>query len=194
MSTLSQRLQQFVDHEGLTLYQANRAAGLSTGILIKAAQGTGLSAASLARLLLAFPQLNADWLLTGRGQMLLADDARPAPPSPDPLPPDLDASLYRCIIWHILLQDTYADTLDRLDDCIALVKKSGGQLATLDGQLQRLRQMIVTNHDFQPQDHGLYEISLRIAAGDDGRYTPAQLKSDLDLPRRLVRHLGLETT
>ncbi len=193
MSTFSERLKQFIEHEQLTVYKVNKAAGLSTGLLFKALQGDkGISSESVERILRAFPQLNADWLLTGRGEMLIPQQAAPAPPPADPLPEDLERSLYRCIIWHLLLQDRYKDTRQELERCISLLEQVGNRSAELKEQMLRIRQMLEANYQFQPQDHGLYEISLRIAAGDDGKYTPRQLKKNLQLTQRLVHFLGLD--
>jgi len=193
MSTFSERLKQFIEHEQLTIYKVNKAAGLSTGLLFKALQGNkSISSESVERILRAYPQLNADWLLTGRGEMLVPQQATPPPPLVEPLPEELEKSLYRSIIWHLLLQDRYADTKRQLERCIALLEQIEARSAELKGQMLRIRQMLEANYQFQPQDHGLYEISLRIAAGDDGKFTPRQLKKNLQLSRRLVQYLGLD--
>lgn len=193
MSTFSERLKQFIKHEQLTIYKVNKAAGLSTGLLFKALQGNkSISSESVERILRAYPQLNADWLLTGRGEMLVPQQATPPPPLVEPLPEELEKSLYRSIIWHLLLQDRYADTKRQLERCIALLEQIEARSAELKGQMLRIRQMLEANYQFQPQDHGLYEISLRIAAGDDGKFTPRQLKKNLQLSRRLVQYLGLD--
>jgi hypothetical protein len=138
---------------------------------------------------LAYPDLNADWLLTGRGAMIL-DNTPPPPPLP-PLPEDLAASLYRCIIWHLLLQDSYAETMHRLDEILALLTSVQERATDLRDQLLRLSSLLKANYEFQPVDHGLYEMSLRIAAGDDGKNIPTQLKDHFDVSAALREHLGL---
>ena len=76
------RLQQFIDHEGLTIYKANQMAGLSTGLLSNAfSKHQGLTITTVEAILRAFPQLNANWLIMGRGEMLNdvpGDDNPPA--------------------------------------------------------------------------------------------------------------------
>lgn len=65
------RLQQFIDHQQLTIYQVNKESGLCKGLLINAFnKRQGLTTSTLEAILTAFPQLNANWLLVGRGQML----------------------------------------------------------------------------------------------------------------------------
>lgn len=69
------RLQQFIDRMNLSLYQVNKEAGLSKGLLTNAiAKKQGLTSSTLEALLNTYPQLNANWLIVGRGEMLLADD------------------------------------------------------------------------------------------------------------------------
>jgi hypothetical protein len=190
MSSFAQRLKRYMDHKQYTAYYVNKCAGLSTGLLLKALQNdNNMSSNNIEQILLAFPDLNADWLLTGRGKML--NDRKELPTTEQPLPPDLEASLYRCIIWHLLLQDTYADTMARLDDVLAKLDNVGDRIADLCEQLNRLKTLLKTNYDFQPADHGLYEMSLRIAAGDDGKHTPSQLKEHFDLDKALRKYLDL---
>lgn len=193
MSTFSERLKQFIEHEQLTIYKVNKVAGLSTGLLFKALQGDkGISSESIERILRAYPQLNADWLLTGRGEMLAPQQDSLSQLPTATLPEELEKSLYRSIIWHLLLQDHYKDTKRQLEHCISLLEQVESRSKELKEQMLRIRQMLEANYQFQPQDHGLYEISLRIAAGDDGKFTPHQLKKNLQLARRLIHFLGLD--
>lgn len=77
-----QRLQQFTDRLGLTLYQVNKEAGLCKGLLINAySKHQGLTTNTLEAILNAYPQLNANWLICGRGDMIIpaANDALPDP-------------------------------------------------------------------------------------------------------------------
>lgn len=69
------RLQEFIEHEQLSTYQINKEAGLSKGLLINAyTKHQGLTATTLEAILTAFPQLNANWLICGRGEMLNPSD------------------------------------------------------------------------------------------------------------------------
>lgn len=65
------RLQQFMEHETLTAYQVNKDSGLCKGLLINAfTNQRGLTTSTLEAILNAYPQLNANWLIVGRGEML----------------------------------------------------------------------------------------------------------------------------
>lgn len=72
-ATFSERLQQFMDYKGLNANKITVNAGLSVGLIGKAKNGVkGLNAASIEKILYAYPDLDANWLLTGRGEMLKA--------------------------------------------------------------------------------------------------------------------------
>lgn len=65
------RLDKFMNMKGLNDNQITVQAGLSQGAIGKQRKkGRGLSVDSIAKILYAYPMLNADWLLTGRGEML----------------------------------------------------------------------------------------------------------------------------
>lgn len=70
------RLKEFMEHKQLSAYQINKDAGLSKGLITNSfSKGLGLTSSTISSLLLAYPELNANWLLVGRGPMLLNDDA-----------------------------------------------------------------------------------------------------------------------
>ena len=76
------RLQQFMDHEKLTAYQVNKDSGLCKGLLINAfTNQRGLTTSTLEAILNAYPQLNANWLIVGRGEMLNPEPDAAVPPS-----------------------------------------------------------------------------------------------------------------
>lgn len=65
------RLQQFSERMGLSLYMINKEAGLCKGLLLNAySKHQGLTTSTLEAVLNAYPQLNANWLICGRGEML----------------------------------------------------------------------------------------------------------------------------
>lgn len=71
MPPILARLQQFIEHEKLTAYQVNKDSGLCKGLLINAfTNQRGLTTSTLEAILNAYPQLNANWLIVGRGEML----------------------------------------------------------------------------------------------------------------------------
>lgn len=186
---LAERLKLFVQHEGVSVFQMNQAAGLSRTLLSKAIdKHQGLSSATLEKLAKTYPNLNIDWLVTGRGEMLLAAEP-PKSAKLKALPKDLESSIYRQIVWHLLLQDTYTDSHDRLVEIIEMLNNMRENTATLSEQLSRIRQLIEQQYIIQAQDHGLYEMTLRIAAGEDGKYTPSQLKDKNEITQRILKAL-----
>lgn len=71
MSDFFDRLDIFMRFSNLNDNQITVQAGLSIGSIGKQRKGSrGLSSDSIAKLLCAFPHLNAQWLLIGKGEML----------------------------------------------------------------------------------------------------------------------------
>ena len=73
------RLDKFLKFKGLNDHQITVQAGLSIGVIGRQRKtGRALAVANIAKILYAYPELNADWLITGRGEMLTTV-ATPAP-------------------------------------------------------------------------------------------------------------------
>lgn len=62
-----QRIQQYIENKGISKYRFYQRSGLSNGALDK---GENIGSDKCEKILYAFPDLNSDWLLTGRGSML----------------------------------------------------------------------------------------------------------------------------
>lgn len=74
------RLQEFINSMHLTVHQVNKEAGFCKGLLRNAyTKKQGLTTSSLEAILMAYPQLNANWLLVGRGEMLNENESQQAP-------------------------------------------------------------------------------------------------------------------
>lgn len=189
---ITERLQLFMQHEGVTAFQMNKEAGLSRTLLIKAIEKhQGLNTATIEKIVKRYPNLNVDWLITGRGNMLIDVEApKLSQVKTQVLPKELESSLYRQIVWHLLLQDSYAETHDRLVEIIEKLNTLCDKATTLSEQLSRIRQVVEAQYAIQAQDHGLYDMTLRIAAGEDGKYTPSQLKNAEEMNQRILRYLG----
>lgn len=189
---ITERLQLFMQHEGVTAFQMNKEAGLSRTLLIKAIEKhQGLNTATIEKIVKRYPNLNVDWLITGRGNMLIDVEAPKLSQVKTPvLPKELESSLYRQIVWHLLLQDSYAETHDRLVEIIEKLNTLCDKATTLSEQLSRIRQVVEAQYAIQAQDHGLYDMTLRIAAGEDGKFTPSQLKNAEEMNQRILRYLG----
>lgn len=80
LPTMLVRLQEFIDAMHLTVHQVNKEAGFCKGLLRNAyTKKQGLTTSSLEAILLAYPQINANWLLVGRGEMLNESESQQAP-------------------------------------------------------------------------------------------------------------------
>ena len=65
------RLKQFIVYKGFTVASFERSASLANGCIGMAEKRNGgLNYDALQKVLNSFPELNANWLLTGRGSML----------------------------------------------------------------------------------------------------------------------------
>lgn len=71
MSSFTDRLCEFMKFKNLNDNQLTIAAGLSNGLIGKAKNsGKAISFSNIEKVLHAYPELSADWLITGRGEML----------------------------------------------------------------------------------------------------------------------------
>lgn len=64
---MKERILQFIEYKRLSKNKFYKETGLSNGILDK--QG-GVSSDSLEKIYYVYPEINLDWLLTGKGEML----------------------------------------------------------------------------------------------------------------------------
>lgn len=66
--TIKERIMKFITHKGLDTAVFERKAGLSNGAVYKMGDGTRRS--TIDKISVVFPELNRDWLITGKGNML----------------------------------------------------------------------------------------------------------------------------
>lgn len=72
MENFSTRLRKFMEETGVNDNQITIRSGLSNGIIRRVVrEGKGLTTENLEKILKAYPELSADWLLIGRGPMLI---------------------------------------------------------------------------------------------------------------------------
>lgn len=72
MTNFSKRLRIFMQEEGITPNQLTVRSGMSNGLIGRVVRdGKGLTTENLEKILKAFPDLSADWLLMGRGPMYI---------------------------------------------------------------------------------------------------------------------------
>ena len=71
MGNFIERLQYYMQKKGINDNQMTVNAGLSIGLIGKAKSSKkGMNSTNIEKILLACPDINPDWLLTGRGEML----------------------------------------------------------------------------------------------------------------------------
>ena len=98
------RLQYYMEVRGINDNQMTVNASLSVGLIGKAkGSGKGMSAANIEKILLAYPDLSAEWLLTGKGEMIKQPSTQEAsgdiiplshPKTPDKIYPMSEFNLY----------------------------------------------------------------------------------------------------
>lgn len=75
MNSILSRIQEIVTKEGTTLTAMERSIGASKGVLSRAiANGTDIQSKWIQGVVENYPSYSADWLITGRGAMLKADE------------------------------------------------------------------------------------------------------------------------
>ena len=118
MPPILARLQQFMDHENLTAYQVNKDSGLCKGLLINAfTNQRGLTTSTLEAILNTYPQLNANWLIVGRGEMLNPEPDAAVPPSvTEKHIQDLDELQKQCIELVKTIQQMKIEEQKSADD------------------------------------------------------------------------------
>ena len=74
MEKMLERLDSFMKKEGVNDNQMTISSGLSNGLLGKCRKTGRMLSDNIAKILNAYPQLSAEWLLTGRGSMYARED------------------------------------------------------------------------------------------------------------------------
>lgn len=76
MSETLKRIKQFIDHKGLTIRSFEITVGFSNGAFASQLKnGKTIGVDKLENILNTYPEINANWLLTGHGKMLLGKQA-----------------------------------------------------------------------------------------------------------------------
>lgn len=75
--TIIQRINQFIEKQGITIRAFEKAISASNGLIRKAiANNTDIQSKWLSLIVDNFPQINPIWLLTGNGEMLIEKEDR----------------------------------------------------------------------------------------------------------------------
>lgn len=75
-SFIKQKILQFIDYKGISKYRFYQETGITRGVLD---QNNGMSEENTVKFLAQYPEINAEWLLTGRGNMLKDDHENQSP-------------------------------------------------------------------------------------------------------------------
>lgn len=79
------RLDMFMRYRGVNDNKISLTAGISNGLIGKGRKRGGISQENISKLIHAYPELDANWLLTGQGSMLREQSApEVAPPPSEP--------------------------------------------------------------------------------------------------------------
>jgi phage repressor protein C with HTH and peptisase S24 domain len=70
-STTQDRLALFISHLGISERKFSESAGLSHGLIGAIKKGTSFGVDKLEKILVIYPDLNVNWLVTGKGSMLV---------------------------------------------------------------------------------------------------------------------------
>lgn len=71
------RLDKYMEYKGLNDNRITVEAGVSNGLIGKARKRGSLSQDNISKILYAYPELDANWLLTGKGSMLNSNEDSP---------------------------------------------------------------------------------------------------------------------
>ena len=79
---MEERIRQIAEYYGISIRQFEQKISVSDGLIHKAlARKSGLKQDTLAKILDIFPQINPDWLISGKGEMLRGSVPAAAPDS-----------------------------------------------------------------------------------------------------------------
>ena len=109
--TVKQRLISFLKFKNLSQAKFEKAIGVSNGFVNNISKGIG--ADKLQRILSIYPELNTDWLITGKGEMLNQDSPK-APAEDTSLLQQLVDSLRTTIETQKMLLDIKNAEIERL--------------------------------------------------------------------------------
>lgn len=84
---MNKRLKQIIDYYNITPYKFSQQIGLSEGTIRKIlSANTSIKSENLYKLSQTFTEINLDWLITGRGEMLFSEQTdTPVAATPDAL-------------------------------------------------------------------------------------------------------------
>lgn len=83
---MNTRLKQFINYKGVSILSFAKKCGISEGSIRKVLnENTSITSTSLQKIAENFPEINLDWLLTGRGSMIYGESITTTKHIYDPL-------------------------------------------------------------------------------------------------------------
>lgn len=141
-STIKDRAIAFIKLKGLSMRDFERSCGLSTGYITSMRKGFG--AEKLNNVLIAYPDLNRDWLLYGEGEMLKS----PKPASVSVVGNDNAVNNSNCKISHGGTASSVVDSLQAENtDLRKEIAELRSALLDLTRQNQRLTDKLLSLMD-----------------------------------------------
>ena len=143
-----ERLQRYMEYKGVNDNQMTVTAGLSVGLIGKAKNSNkGMNALNIEKILLAYPDLNSEWLLTGQGEMLKSKRIAAHTPSRPPASEAPEATLaHKATQNSAPMQDTAGHILDRLLTTLAekdaIILRQAEELGRLRQQVEQLQEAL----------------------------------------------------
>ena len=123
-SIVKQNILQFIELKGLTKYEFYKKTRITRGVLD---QNNGMSEDNIARFLACYPEIDANWLITGEGSMYRTPSVMDEAP-----PPDRD-EVVRLLREKVADQQKIIDLLEEKVEALLAGGSDGTEIASAAG-------------------------------------------------------------
>jgi len=128
METILDRIEQFAENQGVKIGAFEKKIGASKGVLSRAiAQKTDIQAKWLVKIVENYPQIDANWLLTGEGSMYRTPGVMNEAP-----PPDRD-EVVRLLREKVADKQRIIDLLEEKVEALLAGGSDGAEIASAAG-------------------------------------------------------------
>lgn len=118
---MEERLKQIIEYLGISTRQFEQKISVSDGLIHKAmVRKSGLKSDTLAKIIDIFPQINPDWLIAGKGEML----RKKQPPEPNYTQQSSNANVAELIK---ILNRTLSEKDKQIDRLLSIIEKNNLQ-------------------------------------------------------------------
>lgn len=125
-------LKEYIDYKGISIFQFEKKIGVRSTIDKAVKTSSNLRGDILAKILMEFPDVNPDWLLTGKGGMLKSDASTDSNKSNDVLIPLYDGVVTASMIENDMRPQTqaveYVNAGDWFRDATAAMRVHGDSM------------------------------------------------------------------